>query len=156
MSSAIQLHISPAQIAKVKRGQPIQIPHHAIGHAQGHTFRHLHPETHKKITKAYRARKGVRVQFTPAELEGTGFMDFIKKAGEFIVKNKNVLKPLATAVLDTGAQFIPGAAPYREGIRKFTGVGIKPRKAPVRRKRATVPKSSMNGRGVIPAGYAGF
>lgn len=158
MHEPIHLHITHAQIGKIRRGQPIQIPHAHIGHPQGHVFRHLHPETHKKLVKAYHARKGARVHLTESELEGTGLFDVIKKGVQFVAKHADVLKPLATTVLDTGAHFIPGAAPYRETIRKYTGVGIKRRiaKRKVTPRRISGSHKKMSGGSLVPAGYAGF
>jgi len=169
MHDPIRLHITHSQLAKIRNGHPIQIPHAHIGHPQGAVFRHLHPETHKKLARAYHARKGARVHLTHAELEGTGFLDTIRKVGQFIGQHANVLKPLATAALDAGAHFIPAAAPIREGIRKYTGVGIARRAThsltgPRPRRRASIthslagprPAHHAVGGGIVPAGYAGF
>jgi hypothetical protein len=98
--------------------------------------------------KAHRLRKGARVHLTESELEGTGLLDVLKKVGRFFVKNKTILKPIASAVLDAGAAMYPQFAPARGAIKASTGVGIKRRAAPKRR--------SMRGEGIIPAGYGGF
>jgi len=148
MSEPIHLHITRPQIAKIRRGQPIQVSYNSIGNTNGVKFTNLHPLTRKKLVQAYKAKKGARVHITESELEGTGLLDFAKKAFSFVKKNANVLKPLATAVLDTGAQLVPSLQPAREGVRNLTGVGTR-RKAPMRRKAAC-------GKGIIPAGYAGF
>ncbi len=159
MNGPIQLRITHSQLQKIKRGQCIQIPNAHICNAQGHKFANLHPETQKKLLKAHRAKKGARVHITPAELEGTGLMDVIKKVGSFVQKHGNVLKPLATAGLDTLSHFVPATTPYREGFRDLTGVGVKPRKAPAKKRKAPTRRrisNKMTGSGLIPAGYGGF
>jgi hypothetical protein len=152
MHAPLNLRITPAQVRKIRSGHPIQIAHSSIAHPQGATFTKLHPETYKKLAKAHTARKGARVHLTEAELEGTGLMDVVRKIGAFISKHKAIIKPIASAVLDVGATAYPAFAAPRAQIRQLTGVGVAPkRKAPKRK----APKC-MAGRGVIPAGYAGF
>lgn len=170
----VKLHISHNQVLKIKRGEPIQIKHEHIGHHQGATFTNLHPSNLDKLHRAHRARKGVRLHLTHHELEGTGLLDWLKKAGSWVSKHSGVLKPIASAALDAGSYFFPEAMPARAFIKKTTGVGIHPSHAGIagfshgmdpmmhheshfktvthHKKKAKKSK----GRGIIPAGYSGF
>lgn len=167
----VKLHFSKSQIAKIRKGMPIQLAAHAIGNINGHSFQTLHPSNLQKLSKANRSGKGVRITLTPAELEGTGILDALRSGFNWIKKNSNVLKPIASAVLDAGASFYPASAPVRGLVKKLTGVGVDghsmhdiegpqffpggdvgirgggPRRKPVKRR---VPK---RGSGIIPAGY---
>jgi hypothetical protein len=165
---SIKLKLSHAQVLKAKRGLAIQLGADAIGHTQGHVFENLHPMTMKKLRDAKRLKKGARIVLSQEELVGAGFMDVIRKVGQFISKNKAVLKPIASAVLDAGATLYPAAAPVRQKVRELTGVGmgevVMPiQLAPVVRKKVSTKKTNkkttkkvLSGRGIIPAGYAGF
>ena len=125
----IKLHISHNQVAKIRRGEPIQLKHEHIGHPHGHVFHHLHPMNLEKIHKAHRKGAGIRVQLTEPELHGTGLLDSIKKGIKWIGQHSGVLKPLASAALDAGAHFFPGAQGARSMVRDLTGVGIHHKRA---------------------------
>lgn len=170
--AAIKLHISPAQLAKVNAGKPIQLKHEHINHAHGHSFTHLHPTNLAKIKSAHRSKKGVRVHLTYPELEGTGLWDVLKKGWNWVKKNKDILKPIASAALDAGAAFVPEAAPLRGIVKTMTGVGIeqahpsKSVKGPqffpgqhveaspsfIMKKPAKRSRKKL-GKGIVPAGY---
>ena len=176
----IKIHLTEAQLHKVRAGHPIQIKHAHLGHPQGITFQHIHPEMLKKIHRAYNYRKGVRVHLTPEDFHGTGFKQWLQGAARWVKKNAKFLKPIASAALDAGSMMYPQFAPARASIRGLTGVGLRPthfvgqpvidgaygqgisgateefepfavRRAPARRRRAP-----RRGNGIIPAGYAGF
>ena len=168
MHAPLKLHISQAQLHKIRAGHPIQIRFEHIDHPNGIIFQHLHPMNHAKIHKAYRLRKGVRIHITPEEFEGTGFKEWLQKAGHWLKKNAPVLKPIATTILDAGASFYPAYAPARSSFRKLTGVGMHDpshfvgepvehydggRRFADRKKKV---RAKPKGRGIIPAGYSSF
>ena len=169
MHEPLPLHITRAQLHKLRAGHQIQIKHEHIGHPHGIVFRHLHPETHRKILKAYHAHKGVRIHITEPEFEGTGVREFFQKAKRWFQKNEKYIKPIASTVMDIGAEVFPKFAPARAVIRQTTGYGIENRpthfvgqpmegygEAHYTHARAKKHKRRMRGDGVIPAGYAGF
>lgn len=115
----IKLDLSHAQVLKARAGHQIQVAHHQIGH--GHTF-HLHPETHKKLHAAHRARRGARIHITHAELAGSGFLDILKK----------VASPVLSGLAGVAGELFPSHKDtinkVREGVRTATGYGLRPRK----------------------------
>lgn len=115
----IKLNLSHAQVLKARAGHQVQVAHHQIGH--GHTF-HLHPETHKKLHTAHRARKGARIHITHPELAGSGFLDILKK----------VASPVLSGLQGVAKELFPSHAgtidSIREGIRGATGYGIRTHK----------------------------
>lgn len=138
MHDPVHIRFTPRQLSRIRAGHPVQIPHKHIGHPHGHVFQNLHPTNLRKLHKAHRAGKGIRLQFHPSELEGTGILDVFKKVGNFISENKAILKPIASAALDVGSKIFPQAAPYREAFRGLTGVGVAPRT----KKQGSVTKGS--------------
>ena len=161
----VKLYLSTAQLSKVRNGHSIQLPANAIGHSSGVQFQTLHPSNLTKLSKAHRSGKGVRITLTPAELEGTGILDALRSGYKWIKKNSNILKPIASAVLDAGATFYPAAAPARGLVKKLTGVGPMPQGpqyfpggqfeefAPIRRTIKRKAPKRTRGSGIIPAGY---
>ncbi len=112
----VSVHLSKHQVRKAATGHPIQISAENL-HKATHTL-HVHPENHKKIHKAKRARKGVRIHLTEHELHGSGLLDWLKGAWN-TVKSKvidtpfyqNTVRPAAkqgvNALIDN---FVPSAA----------------------------------------------
>ena len=115
----IKLNLSHAQIRKAHAGHPIQVTHADIG--VGHEI-HVHPETHKKLVAAHRARKGSRIHLTHHELAGSGFLDFIKTIASPVLSG---LQGVAKEIFPSHAGTIDS---IRNGIRTATGYGLKPRK----------------------------
>lgn len=59
----IPIDASPAQISKLRRGQPVRIKH-------GTGFNLLvHPETYQRVSRAFRAGKGTEIALSPPELQ---------------------------------------------------------------------------------------
>ena len=56
----IQIHITPAQLSKIKKGLPIQIKHDSMG--SGDMVIAVHPENAKKMASAFKRGKGLRIQ----------------------------------------------------------------------------------------------
>jgi len=115
----VKLNLSHAQIRKAHAGHPIQLAHADIG--VGHLI-HVHPETHKKLLAAHRARKGSRIHLTHHELAGSGFLDFLKTIASPVLSG---LQGVAKEIFPSHAGTIDS---IREGIRGATGYGLKPHK----------------------------
>ena len=112
----VKLNLSHAQIRKAKAGHPIQLKHSDIG--VGHGI-HVHPETHKKLVAAHKARKGARIHLTHHELAGAGFLDVLK----------SVASPVLSGLAGVAGELFPSHKDtinkVREGVRTATGYGIK-------------------------------
>lgn len=112
----VKLNLSHAQIRKAKAGLPIQLKHSDIG--VGHGI-HVHPETHKKLVAAHKARKGARIHLTHHELAGAGFLDVLK----------SVASPVLSGLAGVAGELFPSHKDtinkVREGVRTATGYGIK-------------------------------
>ena len=63
----IKVHISDAQKTKLKRGHSIQLKHEHIG--QGAKTISLTNQQHRKMMTAHKNGKGIRVQFSPEQIE---------------------------------------------------------------------------------------
>ena len=106
------------------KGKPVQISHANL-HRNTMTV-HLHPENHKKVMKAKRAKKGVRLQLSHQELHASGILDFFRNIGSKIADGANwiknniidsqpyqaVVKPIATELVNKVAnplidEFVP-------------------------------------------------
>lgn len=123
------LHLSHHQIQKARRGHPIQLSAGAL-HKNTHMI-HLHPENHKKVMRAKKAKKGVRIHLGEHELHASGFFDKLKdfgqkvKKGFQVVKEKVIdtpfyqqtIKPLARKAVDMAIDtYVP--APYKDVAHK--------------------------------------
>ena len=80
----IQIHISPAQLSKIKRGLPIQLKHDSMGN--GDMVIAVHPENAKKMMSAYKRGKGLRIQMDEQEVRALGLLDGIKRLGKKVEK----------------------------------------------------------------------
>lgn len=128
----IVVHLKPAQARKIAKGGVVQL---SASQVMGTCSKShpasllLHPEMHRKISKAMRARKGVRIQLSPTELEqnGEGLRDIwkgIKKGAKWLKKNvidsdfyQENLRPIARKAVEYGIdQFAP--APAQELLKK--------------------------------------
>ena len=76
----IQIHISPAQLSKIKRGLPIQLKHDSMG--SGDMVIAVHPDKAKKMMSAYKRGKGLRIQMDEDEVRASGLLDGIKRLGK--------------------------------------------------------------------------
>lgn len=113
MYQKVPLTLSKAQFDKIRKGQPIQLAHHQIGHHGRHHLM-LHPESVKKVHNAHRKGKGARIHVSPHELEASGeglkeFWEGLKNAGNWIKKNiidtpfyQSAVKPIIRSAVDTG------------------------------------------------------
>jgi len=80
----IQISISPAQLAKIKRGLPIQLKHDSMG--SGDMVIAVHPEKAKKMMSAYKRGKGLRITMDENEVRASGLLDGIKRLGKKVEK----------------------------------------------------------------------
>jgi hypothetical protein len=92
----LQLHISPAQMTKIKKGLPIQIAHKSMGADKGNVVISLKPEKAKKMMSAFKRGKGLRIQMDEDEMRGSGFFDSVVK------KVKSVAKKTEKVAVDAG------------------------------------------------------
>ena len=76
----VQIHISPAQLSKIKKGMPIQIKHGSMGN--GDMVIALHPENAKKMASAFKRGKGLRIQMDEDEVRASGLLGSLKKLGK--------------------------------------------------------------------------
>ena len=76
----IQIHISPAQLSKIKKGMPIQIKHDSMG--SGDMVIAVHPDKAKKMMSAYKRGKGLRIQMDEDEVRASGLLGSLKKLGK--------------------------------------------------------------------------
>lgn len=162
----VKIALSNAQLAKIKKGHPVQISNNAIGHPQGYSFSCLHPVQHDRVMKANRSKKGVRLYLTAPELEGSGILDILK----------SVASPVLSGLAGVGKEIFPSHAgtidKIREGIRTATGYGLNSNgfshgsnlgAFPANKvssangmgikMRKTKKKPMKKGSGIIPAGY---
>ena len=76
----IQIHISPAQLSKIKRGLPIQLKHDSMG--SGDMVIAVHPDKAKKMMSAYKRGKGLRIRMDEDEVRASGLLGSLKKLGK--------------------------------------------------------------------------
>lgn len=124
----VKLQISEGQFDKMRRGKPVQISAAALA-SNKHTI-FLGPANHKKVLKAMKAKKGVRLELSKDELERSAgsLKDFLKKAKTFYDKNiKSVAAPylkkgvesLANVALTAAETAVPGMASTLEKGRQY-------------------------------------
>ena len=104
----LQLHISPAQMSKIKKGLPIQIAHKSMGADKGNVVISLKPEKAKKMMSAFKRGKGLRIQMDEDEVRGSGFLDSVKKVAKSVEKTavdvgNKVAKPVKKVISEIPA-----------------------------------------------------
>ena len=80
----IQIHITPSQLSKIKKGMPIQIKHDSMG--SGDMVIAVHPDKAKKMMSAYKRGKGLRIQMDEDEVRASGLLGSLKKLGKKVEK----------------------------------------------------------------------
>lgn len=112
----VRVTISKNQADKIRRGHPIQLSRSAL--SGGNIPLVLHPENHKKVMKAKRLRKGVRLQLSPSEIDasGEGLKELLEKGKKFIKEHgpqvrKILTKGLKKAIPAMANAINPGLAP---------------------------------------------
>jgi len=137
MYTDFKVDLTHAQGHKVLHDKPVRLSHEQLG--RGHTH-YFHPETYKKLIKAYNAGKGHTLHMTHGEvlrthqtgLSGSGFWGNLwsgvkaaaKGIGGFLKDN---WKPILSGTLDGIATAAgPEAAPLRGLVKSVSGVGMTP------------------------------
>ena len=124
----VKLTVSEGQFDKLRRGHAIQIS--AANLSNGKHMLFLGPANHKKVMKARKAKKGVRIELSRAELEKSaeGLKDFLKSASNFYQKHiKSVAAPflkkgvesLANVALTAAETAVPSLATTLEKGRQY-------------------------------------
>lgn len=146
----VKLNLSNDQIRKASRGQQIQVKSSDIG--TGHICL-VHPETYKKLVLAHKKGIGARIHMTAGELEGSGFMDILKKIASPVLSG---LQGVASEIFPSHKGTIDS---IREGIRGATGYGIKgkgkfaPGNMPSGPSHFPAQKVKRGGNGINPSGF---
>ena len=100
--SNVNLNLSKSQLSRLRNGHSIQLRADQIG--EGNNCVMLNPLNFKKLSKAYRSGKGVRIQLDNDEIMGSGLMSKAKALGKTALKNKQVRK-LADKGLQKGLNY---------------------------------------------------
>ena len=87
---SVKVSLSQNQLSKIKRGQPIQIS--AAGLKGGNLVLKLQPNNMKKVKRAIKNSKGVRIQLSNEEIEGSGILDLLKKGAKIVKKGFDITK----------------------------------------------------------------
>lgn len=146
----VKLSLSKDQIRKAARGQQIQVKAGDIG--VGHECL-VHPETYKKLVSAHKRKCGARIHMTSSELEGSGFMDFLKTIASPVLSG---LQGVAKEIFPSHKGTIDS---IREGIRGATGYGIKgkgkfaPGGIPAGPTYFPAQRAKRGGNGINPSGF---
>lgn len=123
----IDVSLSPYQVRKLRAGHQVSLSAKQLkGEAESGAIKHklkVHHETYKRLMKAKRDGKGSRLQMGQHELQQSGSLWDTIKAGF-----NTYVKPVLSGIGDAIAYSNPELAPIREGVRKLTGVGIRPAK----------------------------
>jgi len=126
----VKIHLQP-QHKKMLKGHPVQLSKECVGGAVGDSVEvMLSKAMLKKIQAARRLKKGVRLQMSPQEIEGSGLKEFFqgakkvakggvkiaKKAGKFYKDNLKedvgpIIKGLVEQGLDVGLTAAEVGAP---------------------------------------------
>lgn len=130
------IDLTKQQVLKAAQGKPVRVHQSQLG--KGNNVILLHPTNYKLIEQAVKKGKGINLYLAPGELnatldsniEGTGFMDWLKEKAWPWLK-KNVLPAVADAAVAplsafTGQPALVGAA--RKALKDTTGIGAMPKK----------------------------
>jgi hypothetical protein len=98
----VSLDLTKGQFDKLRKGRPIQLSKKALNGGGMHWLA-LHPENFKKVEKAKRAGRGVRITLSTEEMENSaeGLKEFFQKIGKFY---KEKVKPKVAPFLKAGVR----------------------------------------------------
>jgi hypothetical protein len=113
--------LSPAQVRKLKKASTIQLSADQIAMGKQHPHALvLHHENAKKVKRAAKNKRGVRLSLSHPEIEGSGFLDdawdTIKSIGSTAL---GPIKEVYQAVAPVARAVLPYAKPL---ISEYTGV----------------------------------
>ena len=100
--SSVNLNLSKQQLSRLRNGHSIQLRANQIG--QGNNNIMINSSNMKKLSKAYKTGKGVRIQLDKDEIIGSGLKSNIKSLGKTALKNKQIRK-LADKGLEKGMNY---------------------------------------------------
>jgi hypothetical protein len=128
----VAVDITPAQMKKAVKMQPIQLTKAQVAGSGSKMF--VHPENFKKIMSAKMKGTGCRIMISPdamkydlETMQGGSIWSWLKDKA-FPWLKKNVLPAIADVAVPAVSTFFgaPGAAPVVRGaIKELTGVGMK-------------------------------
>ena len=113
----VPLVVSKGQFLKMKRGLPVQFSHKALSTHKHHLM--LHHENHRKVQKALKERKGVRLHISQHEFEnsGEGLWDFIKDSANWVKNHvidtdayQKYVKPIVKSAVQQGVNALSSVA----------------------------------------------
>jgi len=79
----VKVTLSEKQLKKLAKGKVVQLAHKHLNGSQALKVGH---ETYKKLIKAKKSGKGVRIMLEPDELEGSGIFKAFKKSAKRLAK----------------------------------------------------------------------
>lgn len=144
MYKQVELELTPVQIKKAIKGQPIQLSAGAIASNKHKIY--VHPENYKKIMKAKKNKTGCRLNICKGAIEhdvktmkGGSLWDSIKEGASKVwnwLKDSGVATAAADALQQTAAPIVGDkfAQLGRNIVKGTVGVGIAPKKGSVEAK----------------------
>ncbi len=130
------LSLSDKKAKDLAHGKRVQLTAGELKHGSSHVK--LHPEAHKKLMKARKADKGLRLgPLTDEEIMESGSLwSWIKGAASKVYKfgkdNWKDIKPILSTVADSAAQAYPQYSQQRGQLKQLTGIGVKTKKGPAK------------------------
>jgi hypothetical protein len=106
--------MSEAKLKKLARGNTVRFKHDELG---GIYRLKLGTAKMKKIQKAHKSGKGVRIALEPHEIEGSGLGSFVKKGAKMVCEKKQLSK-LKDQGLDKGLDYALNQAGMDPSISK--------------------------------------
>ena len=106
--------MSEAKLKKLARGHTVQFKHDELGGI--HRLK-LGMANMKKIQKAHKSGKGVRLALESHEIEGSGLGSFVKKGAKMVSENKQLTK-LKDQALDKGLDYALNQAGVDPSVAK--------------------------------------
>ena len=124
-SNDMNVELNAAQLRNIKAGKPFQLSPSQMKAGGKHMIK-LHPANKKKILRALKQNKGVRIQLSKEEIEGGNIMDFFKglasagkKAYDTVAP---ILKPIVAPLIRQGLTAAATAGTQKLGEKnKFLG-----------------------------------
>lgn len=104
-----QLKLTPAQKKKLLMGCAVQIPYAHLGRDKGDDVVHLEEMNAKKMMKAYKAGKGLRLSLSPQEMKHGG--DLLSD-----IINNPIVQRVGTKVIDKGIDRLFGNGLFEDII----------------------------------------